>query len=596
MQTSVTDEPIEAYEGMVATGIQYPTTVDSFIAGGSIYFGKAVAIYSDAEMTAGIQRVKLPDSGNEQAATKACSAATYALLNGDTFVMDVNNVGDATTTYNDTTSTILDTSVYTGGTAADITDTTVYTGGTAATITDTSVYPHADQVGLTLTVTVTDAINGAVPTVVTFTTTTTALEVAADINDQVVGVNAVVAGGQVVITTDAVGLDVAITAVVGTSALTFGAPVAGTGGLANQEGLTAVVTVTDAINGAVGTTVTFTATSGFVTELSQVVDQINDQVAGVTAEGSTGQVIISTDDVGLDVAIAVGAGTGGLTWAAATAGTLGLANQEGLTALITLTGGPYTTVVQTVTFTATSGFVTRVSQIVAQMGAQLDGCAVSESAGQVLVTHDGFGSIMDITFGAGTGGLTFAASTAGTGDALDGSAVTAAELEILIEGDTTATVAVVGLIPTISSPTLGAGSELDFKSGTLLAKLGLSVEVITAPAAGALAPTNMMGVAMADTSLEATDNDYGEFFLYDQVPVLKKGRIWVVSADAVDDISKGVYIRHANGSATPPTGTLGSFRATANADYTLMADGVKWKAGKTIGGVEYGLLELNLVP
>ncbi len=108
-----------------------------------------------------------------------------------------------------------------------------------------------------------------------------------------------------------------------------------------------------------------------------------------------------------------------------------------------------------------------------------------------------------------------------------------------------------------------------------------------------LAATNFKGVAIADTSLESTSNAYGEYFDKDSVPVIKKGRIWVVSADIVDDVTKGVYIRHANGAAAPAN-TLGSFRATVNADYTLMGDNVRWVAGTTISGVYYGLLELNL--
>lgn len=113
-------------------------------------------------------------------------------------------------------------------------------------------------------------------------------------------------------------------------------------------------------------------------------------------------------------------------------------------------------------------------------------------------------------------------------------------------------------------------------------------------AAGDLAMTNFFGVAIADPSKPATANAYGEYVDTDAVPVLRKGRVWVVSADAVDSLAKGVYCRNANGAAAPAD-TFGSFRATVDADYTVLASGVRWIKGKTIGSVYFGLLELNLV-
>jgi hypothetical protein len=266
------------------------------------------------------------------------------------------------------------------------------------------------------------------------------------------------------------------------------------------------------------------------------------------------------------------------------------ADQDGLTVIIAVDGGSN----QTCTF---SGVTTSLAGIMAQMNAAFEGVHVEDNGStqpRIISDTEGTGSTISDPTGTGLFVTNSAAPVAGTGDAVNADAVTAAEFETLVEGDTTATVSVSGLIPTIESPTVGSTSELDFKSGTILTKVGLSVEVITAPAAGDLAPTNFKGVAIADTSLESTSNAYGEYVSTDSVPVMKKGRIWVVSADTVDDISKGVYIRFQNGSSTPPTATLGSFRATANADYQLMGDNVRWVASTTIGGVYYGLLELNL--
>jgi len=155
-----------------------------------------------------------------------------------------------------------------------------------------------------------------------------------------------------------------------------------------------------------------------------------------------------------------------------------VADQDTLTEKVTIDGGSE----QTVTF---SGVTTTAASMASQMNAQLIGCSVAEVGGQVKITSDSKGTGSSVAIGTGTCALTWAAAVAGTGDVADIKAVTAAEIKTVIEADTTATVAVSGGIPTISSPTTGAASELDFQSGTALSVLGLSVEVLTGTAAGA---------------------------------------------------------------------------------------------------------------
>lgn len=378
-QTSVADQPVRAYEGKVHVSGDFPTTIESLLASEIVYFGKAVSIYADNEVALGNQRCKLPTSGDEGPASKNCDPETYALTDGDTFVLDVDNVGDATITFNAAAGYVEDT---------------------------TTTYPCADQ--------------------------------------------------------------------------------------------------------------------------------------------------------------------------------------DGLTVVIEVDGGD----AQTVTF---AGVTTSLASIMAQMNAQLEGVSVQDNgSGQPRITSDteGTGSVISDPTGTALFVTNSDAPVDGTGDAVNADAVTAAEIETLIEGDSTAVVSVANGVPTIKSPTTGSGSELDFKSGTMLAKLGLSVEVITEPSAGDLAATNFRGVAIADVSREAISDDYGGYAQNDAVSVMRKGRIWVVSEDTVDDLSKGVYVRFQNGSA-PPAGTLGSFRATADADCQLMSM-LRWIAGETIGGIEYGLLEINL--
>ena len=150
-----------------------------------------------------------------------------------------------------------------------------------------------------------------------------------------------------------------------------------------------------------------------------------------------------------------------------------VADQDGLTSIITLAGGPWAGIAQTVTF---SGATTTAAGVAAQMNAQLKGCSVAVVGGQVVITHDGHGTDMNIAAAAGTGALTWGTPVAGTGDVADIDAVTASEVETLVEADSTAT-ATVNADGTV---TIRATEELDITGGTALTALGLSIETITA--------------------------------------------------------------------------------------------------------------------
>ncbi len=106
--------------------------------------------------------------------------------------------------------------------------------GTAATITDTTSYAVSNLAGLTDIINILHAqradLNVGAQTVTFPAATTTALQVAAAYNNQLKGASATVTGGQVVISSDAVGSDVSIVHTAGTATdVTFGTPVAGTG-------------------------------------------------------------------------------------------------------------------------------------------------------------------------------------------------------------------------------------------------------------------------------------------------------------------------------------------------------------------------------
>jgi len=168
-----------------------------------------------------------------------------------------------------------------------------------------------------------------------------------------------------------------------------------------------------------------------------------------------------------------------------------VADQDGLTSIITIDGGD----AQTITF---AGATTTALQIAAQINDQLVGGSAVVSGGQVVVSSDKQGTDSSVAAAAGTGNLTWAAAVAGTGDVADINAVTAAEVKTVVEADTTATVSVSAGVFTISSPTTGVDSELEFVSGDAITPLGLSVEVID----GARSSSYFCGRA-----LEAASND-----------------------------------------------------------------------------------------
>lgn len=148
-----------------------------------------------------------------------------------------------------------------------------------------------------------------------------------------------------------------------------------------------------------------------------------------------------------------------------------VADQDGLTLKLKVDGGAE----QTVTF---SGAHTTAAAIAASINAQAYGCSAAVATGQVKITSDSKGTGSSIEITGGTSALTWAAATAGTGDVVNIAAVTATEIKTRIEADSIANVEVLGTSFRVYSPTTGSTSELDFKSGAALTKIGLSVEVI----------------------------------------------------------------------------------------------------------------------
>jgi len=150
-----------------------------------------------------------------------------------------------------------------------------------------------------------------------------------------------------------------------------------------------------------------------------------------------------------------------------------VADQDTKTMTITITGGEWDGVVQTITFAVAT---TTAALVASGINAQAVGVAASVVGGQVKLTTDGAGSGFDIACGEGTGDLTWGASTAGTGDAADINAVTATEIKTVVEADTTdLTVTVVG-----DAAVFTASTSIQFVSGNAITKCGLSVETVSA--------------------------------------------------------------------------------------------------------------------
>jgi hypothetical protein len=242
------------------------------------------------------------------------------------------------------------------------------------------------------------------------------------------------------------------------------------------------------------------------------------------------------------------------TWDAAAATivdttTYAVTDQDGLTAIVTLTGGPYSGIAQTVTF---SGATTTAASVASQMNSQLVGCSVAAGA-QVTITHDGKGTGMDIAVAAGTGNLTWAASTAGTGDVVDISAVTAAEVKTVLEADTTALVTVTSGYFTIYSPTTGTTSELDFDAtSTGLTALGLSAEVVVG-----LATSPVIGASVRDIGIAGTGTSNAVIYAdTDAISILRDGYMYLALA-GTGSPGDAIYFVNATGALGIGTATTG---------------------------------------
>lgn len=103
---------------------------------------------------------------------------------------------------------------------------------------------------------------------------------------------------------------------------------------------------------------------------------------------------------------------------------------------------------------------------------------------------------------------------------------------------------------------------------------------------------NVAGVVIASANVQSNSGSDPAYYPNKYtIPVLRKGRIWVLSEDAVD-LTKSVFVRYLAGSA----GTQkGAFRATTvSSEATQLPDAnAKWLSS-TSGANALAILEINL--
>lgn len=341
-------------------------------------------------------------TGTATSASKTTgNTETFSMTNGQTVLLDVDNAGEETATFN-------------------------FTAGTQE---DNTYYPVADQNTKQITVTV----DGGSPQTVTFgTPCTTAAHVRAFIAAQTTGT---------------------------------------------------------------------TVSQGTTAQAAFIPTNTVDATFNLVVDGDTA--VIDVDNNGADTA----------TWNIARAVSTGAAATynllNGKTLIVTIDNG----VSQTITFTAAAVDAATTNE---EINAQLIGgsCVVNGTETDIFSDKYGTGSHVNITGGTGLAEIGHSiADNVGTGDAVDGSAVTIAEVKTFLEGDITGgsgiVVADIGSNRfSITSGTTGAASELDVQSGTLLAKLGITVQTVVGTADQVLLTSDTLGtgstILMADVDSDLT--------------------------------------------------------------------------------------------
>jgi hypothetical protein len=132
----------------------------------------------------------------------------------------------------------------------------------------------------------------------------------------------------------------------------------------------------------------------------------------------------------------------------------------------------------------------------------------------------------------------------------------------------------------------------EVKFGCVVTK-GASTELIVHPDAAAEITDEKLvrGIVVATKEQENQASGTGEpgYKVKSVVPVMRKGRIWVKSEDAITEGTSTVNVRYASGAG----GTqLGAFRGAAVSMETAVLPKSKWKT--SCGAAELAIIEIDL--
>ena len=130
----------------------------------------------------------------------------------------------------------------------------------------------------------------------------------------------------------------------------------------------------------------------------------------------------------------------------------------------------------------------------------------------------------------------------------------------------------------------------------VVASTGQSEDLAKLPTATADITTKGLvhGIAIADPSKEGAAADlFGQYAVDQAIPVMRKGRIFVIAEDEVTDLDKPVFVRFADAGGSPPDASLGSFRTDLDVADAVELPQARWRS-RTVGTFQLAILEIDL--
>lgn len=276
------------------------------------------------------------------------------------------------------------------------------------------------------------------------------------------------------------------------------------GGSAQEVEFTTPCTTAAHVRAQIAAQTTGLAVSEGVTALAAFIPtNTADATFNLIVNGDTA--VIDVDDAGPDTA------TWGIGRATSSGAAATYTAMSGKTLLITIDGGSE----QTITFTAGATDAASTNE---EINAQLVGGFCVVNGTETDISSDVWGTNSHVIIGAGSTAIAEAGHAAAdnaraSDDAADGTVVTIAEVKTFLEGAITSssglTIADIGGNRfSMTSNTTGTDSELDVQSGTLLAKLGITVDIVIGTASQALLTSDTLGsgstILMVDIDSDLT--------------------------------------------------------------------------------------------